>query len=124
MDISTERRDTRGISLEFKDAIKSMKQKSLENPFIDYSYSALNSEKIKPHLIEWAQERIDSKNIENTKTIPVILVAHNSSRDLFIDDYGITGYAPGMPEDDTISCCAFAVMHEDEVWKNKIHRCE
>ena len=120
MNISTERRDTRGISLEFKDAIKNMKQKSLENPFIDYSYSALNSEKIKPHLIEWAQERIASKNIENTKTIPVILVAHDSSRDLFIDDYGITGYAPGMPEDDTISCCAFAVMHEDEVWKNKM----
>jgi hypothetical protein len=120
MDISTERRDTRGISLEFKDAIKSMEHKSLENPFADYSYSALNSEKIKPHLIEWAQERITTKNIENTKTIPVILVSHTSSRDLFIDDYGTTGYAPGMPEDDTISCCAFAVMHEDQVWKNKM----
>tara|TARA_B100001123_G_scaffold80536_1_gene91576 strand:+ start:133 stop:2568 length:2436 start_codon:yes stop_codon:yes gene_type:complete len=120
MDISTERRDTRGISLEFKDAIKSMQYEILETPFTDYSYSALNSEKIKPHLIEWAQERIASKNIENTKTIPVILVTHNSSRDLFIDDYGTTGYAPGMPEDDTISCCAFAVIHEDQVWKNKL----
>ena len=69
MDISTERRDTRGISLEFKDAIKSMKHKSLETPFADnYNFSVLNSEKIKPHLIEWAQERIDAKNLANTKT--------------------------------------------------------
>ena len=120
LDISTERRDTRGITLDFKDAIKSMKHKLLENPFGDYNYSTLNSEKIKPHLIEWAQERIDAKNIKNTKTIPVILVVHDSTRDLFIDQQGVTGYAPGMPDDDTISCCAFAVMHEDEVWKNKM----
>ena len=120
MDVSTERRDTRGISLDFKDAIKSMNHEILENPFLDYNYSTLNSKNIKPHLIEWAQERIGAKNIENTKTIPVILVVHDSSRDLFIDDYGTTGYAPGMPEDETISCCAFAVMHEDEVWENKM----
>ncbi|MDA1347196.1 MAG: hypothetical protein O3C48_08285, partial [Crenarchaeota archaeon] len=120
IDISTERRDTFGISLDFKNAINNMKHKSLQNPFSDYSYSTLNSEKIKPHLIEWAQERITAKNIENTKTIPVILVVHDSTRDLFIDEIGVTGYAPGMPEDETISCCSFAVMHEDEVWDYKM----
>ena len=120
IEISTERRDTRGISLDFKDEIKRMTPNTIENPFESYNYSILNTEKIKPHLLDWAQERILTKNLENTKTIPVLLVLHDSNRDLYLDKYGVTGYAPGMPDDATIPCCSFAVMHQDQVWDDKV----
>ena len=121
IEITTETRESRGISLEFKNAIKSMQHESFVTPFGEsYNYSVLNSDKIKPHLLSWAEDRIIAKNIPNTKTIPVLVVMHDTNLDLYIDNLGVTGFAAGMPDDATISCCSFAIIDEKDVWDNKI----
>jgi len=121
---SIESRESRGITYDFKDQLKGSYNEIYETPFGETrSVKFLQSEKIQPYLLEWADSRIEELKVNSKTTwhIPVLVVVGDSEQhDIFLDDFGVTGFAPGRIDDDTIPCCAFGVTNEKNVWNDKI----
>jgi hypothetical protein len=118
---STEYVKTRGMSNDFKDSIASAEHGIRYDPWndIEVNYTFLRSEQIKPHLLEWAKERQSLRNSEFDWIIPVLITIDTRPTTTFLDDWGITGFAPPMDwEDESLQpCCAFGVIDSDAVWK-------
>ena len=121
---SVENRETRGISLDFKDELK------LKTPFVysndfgeDRRVSFIRSTNIQPHLLDWAASRAEEikVNPQTTWHIPVLVVVDDvKTSDLYLDDFGVIGFAPGRNDDDTVPCCAFVVTNEKKIGENKV----
>ena len=117
--LGTEYVKTRGMSNDFKDSISSAEHGVRYDPWNDteINYTLLRSEQIKPHLLEWAKERQSLRNSEFDWIIPVLVTIDTRPTSTYIDDWGVTGFAPPMDfEDDWEPCCAFGVIDSDDVW--------
>ena len=121
MEISVERRDLRGLSYEFKQQIKQVER--VEDVILGetISYELLSTDRLKPYLIEWAQQRLQERRdlLQDTWVIPILIVIDNTRAEVLLDS-GALGMAPGMPGNESAPCCAFAVTDERDVWENKI----
>ena len=120
--LSVERRDLRGMSYEFKTQFESLKRERIEygDQIIVNAY--LNSSKITPYLIEWAQQRQHDRlsvDSNDTWTIPMLIAVDNTDAEILLDT-GVIGIAPGMPGDASLPCCALAVTDATDVWENRI----
>ena len=121
---SVENRETRGISLDFKDELKRKTPFVYVNDFgEDRTVSFIRTTNIQPHLLDWAESRRDEikVNPQTTWHIPVLVVVDDlKTSDLYLDDFGVIGFAPGRNDDDTVPCCAFVVTNEKKIEENKI----
>lgn len=120
--LSVERRDLRGMSYEFKTQFADVRLERVE--FFDRvtTYAYLNSSAIKPYLIEWALQRQNdrlSAASNATWTIPMLIAVDNTDAEVRLDG-GAIGIAPGMPDDESLPCCALAVTDAADVWENRI----
>lgn len=115
-----ERRDTRGLTYEFKQELESTLNFTFENIFgEEKSIQILNVDKIQSHLISWAGTRTLGSN-EIIQTIPVVIEIDSSNKfDIYLDSYGVTGIAPSIPDSDE-SCCAFGVTSQKKLWEEEI----
>ena len=67
--------------------------------------------------------RLSESNIVQTDSIwqiPILIVIDSSTNELFIDDYGIIGYAPGRISDESNPCCALGVTDSEKVFNEGI----
>ena len=115
-----EKYKTRGLSNELKDAIKIHDSSSWQDwDGNKHYFSTLRSETIKPHLLEWANERRGLAALdEYSWVLPVLVVVDKSKYSVYIDNYGTTGFAPALDEsaNDPMPCCAFAVLEDEIIW--------
>lgn len=111
--LSVERRDTRGISYNFKKELESINLKDIPlDSGGKKSIFVLNSLRIQPHLLVWAIERSQLMGEDDkTRVVPAVLVAETShyGYDVFLDDLGITGFAPPSMIKEDEGCCALAI---------------
>ena len=121
---SVENRETRGLTLDFKDELKGTSNVVFKSDFgEERSMSLLLSSRIQPHLLAWANSRSIDMEIDTQTTwhIPVLVVIGDSTTsDIYLDDFGIIGFAPGRNDDKTIPCCAFGVTNEKSVWNDGV----
>ena len=122
LETSVERRDLRGLSLDFKNDLEKGRievvEKSVFGP--ERQYRILDSEDLMPHLLRWASERVSDRGADaGTRVIPVLVVVGDSDAELAIDEIGVLGYAPPVP-DSGEPCCAFAVTDESDVWSDGV----
>ena len=119
VNISVERRDTRGLSYDFKKALESTSHHTLHDVFGDErTIQLLRTDDIGPHLVEWgaAQRPADGQ----ARVIPVLIEVDSSgSFDVYLDRIGVLGLAPAVPDSDE-PCCAFGVTSQKKVWHEKI----
>ena len=124
LETSVERRDLRGLSLDFKDDLEKGRtvvvEKSVFGP--ERQYRVLDSEKLQPHLLQWAADRVSGRGADaGTRVIPVlVVVGTESGAELAVDEIGVLGYAPSVPGSDGEPCCALAVTDEPDVWDDGI----
>ena len=122
--LSIETVKTRGMSNDFKNSITSADRTVQYNPWDDTetNFTFLRSEQIKPHLLEWAQERQSLNDKKFDWVIPVLISIDTRPGSTYVDNWGVTGFAPAMDWDDESlqPCCAFGVLDSDDVWKNKL----
>ena len=121
-EMSIERKDMRGLSLEFKKQFENIRKEQIEVLGRTVHYAYLNSTEITPHLVEWAQQRQAERQQmlgNDTWTIPILIVIDNTDAKVLIDGNAI-GIAPGMPDDESQPCCALAVADATDVWENEI----
>lgn len=123
LEMSVERRDLRGLSLDFKGDLEKGKsvvvEKSVFGP--ERQYRILDSEYLRPHLLQWAADRVSDRGADaGTRVIPVLVVVGTTSAELAIDEIGVLGYAPSVPGSDDEPCCALAVTDETDVWGDGI----
>lgn len=122
LEMSVERRDLRGLSLDFKGDLEkgriAVVEESVFGP--ERQYRILDSEDLKPHLLRWAADRVSDRGAEGgTRVIPVLVVVGSSDAELAIDSIGVLGYAPSAPGGGE-PCCALAVTDEPDVWDDGI----
>ncbi len=117
---SFERRDTHGLSYEFKKDLESASYFTFDNIYgEEKSIQLLSVEKIQSGLLSWAQEQTKF-SIPNTVKIPVLIeIDSSNTSDVYLDMYGVLGIAPSMPDSDE-SCCAFGVTSQKKLWSEKI----
>ena len=128
LETSVERRDLRGLSLDFKDDLEKGRIEVVEESAFgpERQYRILDSEDLRPHLLRWASERVAERGADaGTRVIPVLVVVGSSDAELAIDEIGVLGYAPPVPDGDGdggggAACCAFAVTDESDVWSDGI----
>ena len=115
-----ERRDTRGLSYEFKKALESASHHTIENIYGDEkSIQILDVNTIQPYLVSWAESE-KFVNSDDTKIIPVLIEVDSSDKfDIYLNDFGVLGIAPSLPNSDE-SCCAFGVTSQKKVWGEEI----
>ena len=111
---------TRGLSNELKDVINLHDSGTLQDwDGNTHYYSTLRSESIKPHLLEWANERraVASAD-EYSWVLPVLMVVDKSKYSIYLDRYGTTGFAPALDweSDSLMPCCAFGIIEDEDVW--------
>ena len=122
LETSVERRDLRGLSLDFKaDLEKGRIEVVGESVFgPERQYRILDSGDLKPHLLRWAADRVSDRGADaGTRVIPVLVVVGSSDAELAIDSIGVLGYAPSAPGGGE-PCCALAVTDEPDVWDDGI----
>ena len=122
LETSVERRDLRGLSLDFKGDLEkgriAVVGESVFGP--ERQYRILDSEDLKPHLLRWAADRVSDRGADGgTRVIPVLVVVGSSDAELAIDSIGVLGYAPSAPGGGE-PCCALAVTDEPDVWDDGI----
>lgn len=123
LETSVERRDLRGISLDFKDDLEKGKTAVVEASIFgpERQYRILDSEKLQPHLLQWAADRVSDRGADSgTRVIPVLVVVGTTGAELAVDEIGVLGYAPSVPGSDGEPCCALAVTDEPNVWDDGI----
>lgn len=120
---SIERKDTRGLTLDFKKQLALTDHIVYENEFGDEkAANFLRSDDIQPYLLEWADQWLAERAIVESDTvweIPILIVIDGSPNELYIDN-GALGLAPGIISDDSIPCCAFGVTDNKKVWYDGI----
>jgi hypothetical protein len=116
----------RDFPTSLKDAINAQKAVDIVPGYPEYGTSQIvSSDKIKKAVIEWATTQNTSginnyKDIENsTWTIPVIIIIDDKQNYLWIDRWGVSGFAPSHPDDPTQPCCAIGVTTDWNIWYNK-----
>ncbi len=120
--LSVERKDLRGMSYEFKTQFENLKRERIVYGDQTIVNAYLNSSKITPYLIEWAQQRQhDRLSVvsNDTWTVPMLIVVDNTDAEVLLDN-GAIGIASGMPDDESLPCCALAVTDATDVWENRI----
>lgn len=116
VDITVERRDTGGLSYEFKKLFDEQSVETLDTEFGgDVVIRQLDYTKIQPYLVNWTSDRTGI--IDGTYTIPVLLLVHDRDKIYLADALGI---APGKEGNDGDPCCALAVVNSDDAWKSGI----
>ncbi|MHA7734257.1 hypothetical protein [Nitrosopumilus sp. S6] len=115
-----ERKDTRGLSYEFKKVLESTSHHTIENIYGDEkSLQILDVSKIQPYLISWAESK-KSTSTEDTQIVPVLIEIDSSDKfDIYLDDFGVLGIAPSFPNSNE-SCCALGVTSQKKVWGEEI----
>lgn len=124
INLSFEKRQTTGLSYEFK--------KELERAVIPVNYdygnftfsvNLLNSSNIQPYLVSWASARNPSDKdqtiiTDSSKSIPVIVSVSNAP--VYVDEFGVLGFAPALLDDKSKPCCALAVSDVNNILDNKV----
>jgi len=125
--LSLEKRDTRGLTYDFKKQLESARHFVIPNLFgEEKAIQLLNSDKLQPYLRSWAYERTGSGNIEqitgsaSSWVIPVLIVVSSSIQDVYLDGYGVTGFAPPHLKNPDQPCCALGVTDEKDLWEDKV----
>ncbi len=121
INLSVERRDTRGLSYDFKKELEVLNFVDLES-YGEYEKTVilLDSNKIQPYLLDWAEER---KNLaaqkvtdnKSTKIIPTLVFIDVSQYgyEIYLDKYGKTGFAPSLLEKEGEPCCALGLTSDN-----------
>ena len=120
--LSVERRDLRGLSYEFKEQLGNVRLERVEFADQVITFAYLNSSEVKPYLLEWAQQRQNDRLSDasnGTWTIPILIAVDNTDAEVLLEG-GAIGIALGMPGDESLPCCAFAVTDATDVWENRI----
>ena len=123
LEASVERRDLRGLSLDFKGDLEKGRIEVVDESVFgpERQYRILDSEDLKPHLLRWAADRVSDRGADaGTRVIPVLVVVGSSDAELAIDSIGVLGYAPPAPGGGGEPCCALAVTDESDVWDDGI----
>ena len=123
LETSVERRDLRGLSQDFKSDLEKGTTKLVDASMFgpERHYRILDSEKLKPHLLQWAADRTADRTADaGTRVIPVLVVVGTTDAELSVDEIGVIGYAPSIPGSDGEPCCAFAVADEPNMWEDGI----
>ncbi len=123
LETSVERRDLRGLSLDFKGDLEKGKTAVVEESIFgpERQYLILDSENLQPHLLQWAADRVSDRGADSgTRVIPVLVVVGTTPAELAVDEIGVLGYAPSVPGSDGEPCCALAVTDEPNVWNDGI----
>lgn len=83
-----------------------------------YGARYIPSHKIAPILEHWVDSKPKNHFDKNTKNIPVLIYLHTTPYDVFIDNYGTTGFA--FPDYYSLEgCCVFAVVNGNYFWETK-----
>ena len=118
LSVSVERRDTRGLTYEFKRTFDDQTTLTIPNPFSGArTLKLLNHTQLQPHLLEWSEKRAGSDM--GAKSIPVLLAIDDSDIDVYLGT-GFLGIAPGMANSESDPCCAMVVTDSDDVWESGI----
>ena len=121
--ISIEKRDTRGLTYDFKKALESTSHEVVRDPYgNELTLQYFDSSKLQPYLLSWALERQETQNIESVESwrIPVLLIVDSSQAEVYLDSYGGLGFAPALLNDPDNPCCALGVTDEKNVWTDKL----
>lgn len=119
MNISVERRDTRGLSNDFKRQFEERIILTVPNPFgPDRAIKLINHTRIQPYLLEWSGERV-ADAAGDARTIPVLLAVDDSNADVYLG-HGFLGIAPGTIGEESDPCCAMVVTNSDDAWRSGI----
>ena len=123
LETSIERRDLRGLSLDFKDDLESGTTRLVEASIFgpERHYRILDSDKLTPRLLQWAADRTADRGADaGTRVIPVLVVVGTTVAELSVDEIGVIGYAPSIPGSDGEPCCAFVVTDDHDVWEDGV----
>lgn len=125
--LSVEKRQTRGLSYEFKKQLESTQHFVIPNFYgEEKSIHLLNSDEIQPYLRLWAFQRTNSENMDqitgsaSSWVIPVLIVVDSSDAEVYLDGYGVTGFAPPHLKNADQPCCALGVTDEKDLWDDGV----
>ena len=120
LNINLERRDTRGLSYDFKKSLESTKSFTFSDSLfgVEKTIQILDSDKITPYLLENSLNNINTS--DEVYKIPTIIEIDSSENiDLYVDGYGTLGIATSFPESGE-ACCVFGVTSQKKMWNDKI----
>lgn len=121
IDVSVERRDTRGLSLEFKQRLQEADHITI--PATRYwderSYALLDTESIQPYLVHWAEQRVGARGGE-ARVIPALIVVDNWDSAVYLDDIGVLGMAMPQAADPSLPCCVIGMADQSSVWDDGV----
>lgn len=120
MDVSVERRDTRGLSYEFKQRLQEAEHIAV--PATQYwderSYALLDTRSIRPYLLDWAEQRVEARGGE-AEVIPVLIVVDNWDSAVYLDSVGVLGVAMNR-EDGASPCCVIGMADQSSAWDDGV----
>lgn len=121
MDVSVERRDTRGLSYEFKQRLQEADHRTIpaSKYWREHSYALLDIASIRPHLAEWAERRVAERGPGDV-VIPVLIVVDNWDSAVYLDSPGVLGIAVGRAGDPSSPCCVLGMADQSSVWEDGI----
>ena len=121
MDVSVERRDTRGLSYEFKQRLQEAEHHTIPATryWKEYSYALLDTASIRPYLTDWAERRVEARGPGST-VIPVLVVVDNWDSAVYLDRLGVLGIAAGKAGDPSSPCCVLGMADQSSVWEDGI----
>lgn len=118
MQMSVERRDLRGVTLDFKKELEHGERVSWDASEFGpaKSFRLLDTDDIQPHLVDWASGRIGDRGGNGERVIPVLIVVGTSDHELALDDVGGIGLAPSMHGREDVPCCVLGVADDQDIW--------
>ena len=121
MDVSVERRDTRGLSYEFKQRLQEADHRTIpaSKYWEEHPYALLDIASIRPHLADWAERRVAERGSESV-VIPVLIVVDNWDSAVYLDSLGVLGIAVGGEGDPSSPCCVLGMADQSSVWEDGI----
>lgn len=121
MDVSVERRDTRGLSYEFKQRLQEADHVTIPATkyWAETSYALLDTASIRPYLLDWAEGRVAARGGDAT-VIPVLIVVDNWDAAVYLDSAGVLGIAMESAADPSSPCCVLGMADQSSVWQDGV----
>lgn len=121
VDVSVERRDTRGLSYEFKQRLQEADHIAI--PATRYweesSYALLDTGSIRPYLLDWAEQRVEARG-GDAVVVPTLIVVDNWDSAVYLDDIGVLGIAMHDGRDPSLPCCVIGMADQSSVWDDGV----